>query len=151
MSFKQRIKQLLKGPGETDPAKGYNLWSANYDQQPGNLMLDLDEFIFSSLLESVSVKGKTLVDVGCGTGRHWKKILDREPQKIYGYDVSAGMLEKLKAKFPQAIVSETKNEMLPGLESDSCEGLISTLTIAHIENIERAIEEWDRVLKKNSW
>ena len=33
------------------------------------------------------------------------------------------------------------------LKNESCDCIISTLTIAHIQNAEEAITEWNRVLK----
>ena len=107
MSIRERITKLFSRNTETDPAAGYDLWSGSYDQQPGNLMLDLDEAIFSNLLSEVNIRGKTVVDVGCGTGRHWNKLLLQEPAKILGYDVSPGMLDRLKQKYPQATVART--------------------------------------------
>src|SRR5665213_2207896 len=80
----------------------YNLWAENYDDQPHNLMLAWDEEIFSVLLNSIDIKNKVLTDVGCGTGRHWQKIFDKNPQSLFGYDVSERMLRKLNEKFPQA-------------------------------------------------
>ena len=102
MSFISRIKHFFARTGETDPAKAYDLWAAGYDAQPHNLVLALDGEIFTGLLENVDLAGKTLADIGCGTGRHWPLLFSRSPKDLYGFDVSAGMLEKLKEKFPQA-------------------------------------------------
>jgi hypothetical protein len=33
--------------------EAYDLWSANYDAQPGNLKLDLDELLFYRLLKNI--------------------------------------------------------------------------------------------------
>ncbi len=82
--------------------EAYNLWSANYDAQPGNLMLDLDELLFCKLLNGIGLKDKQVADIGCGTGRHWLKIFEKKPGSLTGFDVSPGMLNKLKQKFPAA-------------------------------------------------
>src|SRR5471030_2852942 len=87
---------------EKEAAPAYDLWAENYDNQPGNLMLDLDEIVFGRLLANVDIKNKRVADIGCGTGRHWGKILKQQPQQLSGFDVSAGMLRKLQMKFPQA-------------------------------------------------
>jgi ubiquinone/menaquinone biosynthesis C-methylase UbiE len=135
-------------PKELSSAEGYNLWSQHYDDQPDNLMLALDEKIFTAFLNDMSLKGKKIVDVGCGTGRHWAKILEKQPETLIGYDVSAGMLDKLKDKFPEANTYQLSSNKLPELENETCDIVISTLTIAHIKNLEGAFEEWNRVLKK---
>ncbi len=129
------------------PRDGYNLWAENYDDQEDNLMLALDEEVFSGLLNGIDVENKIIADVGCGTGRHWQKLLDKKPQKITGFDVSEGMLEILKQKFPVAETHLLKNNMLDQLKNNSCDIIISTLTIAHIKNVEEAMIEWNRVLK----
>ena len=118
-----------------------------YDAQPGNLMLDLDEVLFSSLIKDISLQNKTIADIGCGTGRHWKKLYAKQPAKLIGLDVSEGMLKMLKEKHPQAEVYRLEtNEPIP-LSTNSCDVIISTLALAHIKNIEEAFAEWDRILK----
>jgi ubiquinone/menaquinone biosynthesis C-methylase UbiE len=139
-------KQLF-GTKETAPETAYDLWAANYDDQPDNLMLALDEDVFSTLLNQIQLKDKTLIDVGCGTGRHWKKIFNKEPKKITGFDVSEKMLLMLQQKFPQAETHHLVDDKLNDLADNSTDIIISTLTIAHIKNAEKALHEWVRVLK----
>lgn len=130
-----------------NPAKAYNLWSKHYDAQPDNLMLALESKVFTGLLQLTSLKDKVIADIGCGTGRHWKEILEHEPLDIYGYDVSIGMLARLKEKYPSHNAYQLHGNLLPQLEDESCDIIISTLTIAHIEHINEALNEWCRVLK----
>lgn len=132
---------------DEEPEVAYDLWAESYDSQPDNLMLALDEEIFSGLLNNINLKNKIIADVGCGTGRHWKKLFDNEPQKIIGFDVSVGMLKILKQKFSKAETHRLVKNELRELKNESCDFIISTLTIAHIENAEHAISEWNRVLK----
>lgn len=138
----------LKVKPETDPESAYNLWALSYDNQPDNLMLALDEDLFSSLIRDIELKDASICDVGCGTGRHWKRIMARDPKSLSGFDVSEGMLQILQQKFPQAKTFLIKDQYLPVLENDSCNLVISTLAIAHIENIELALKEWCRVLRQ---
>lgn len=147
MSIAAKLKQLLFPPKEKEPGAAYDLWAAGYDNQPGNLMLDLDEVLFGNLLSRVPIEGKTVVDIGCGTGRHWRKILDRQPHSLIGYDVSAGMLQKLKAKFSGATTYLLREEWLPEQGNSSCDLIISTLAVAHIAELEKAFTEWNRVLR----
>lgn len=147
MSILNRIKSLLFQQREKEPGAAYDLWAAAYDNQPGNLMLDLDEGVFSELLYQTTTCGKSVADIGCGTGRHWSRIFATQPDRLTGYDVSAGMLAKLKEKYPAAETFLLKDELLPELASASCDLVISTLAIAHIEKLETALREWNRVLK----
>ena len=148
MTLLGKLKQYLGNKSkEIDPEKGYNIWAGSYDDQPDNLMLALDEAVFSTLLKELEPTGKTVVDVGCGTGRHWKKILDTNPKQLTGYDVSEGMLNMLQQKFPQAETHQLTDNKLFKTADNSCDIIISTLTMAHIENAKDALQEWNRVLK----
>ena len=135
---------------EKKPADAYDLWSADYDHQPGNLMLDLDEVLFSKLLEKVDIENKAVADIGCGTGRHWNKLLKSTPLSLTGFDVSEGMLNKLKEKFPDANVYKITDDLFTRIHNPPYDLIISTLTIAHIENLEQALNAWCSILKTNA-
>lgn len=144
-----RLKQYLfpvRRP-ESEPAVAYDIWSLQYDNQPDNLMLALDEDICSTLLSQIEIGGKVVADIGCGTGRHWKKLFDRRPARLAGYDVSGGMLDILRQKYQAAETYQLESERLPGLADGSCDLILSTLTVAHIPDLEAALREWCRVLK----
>ena len=149
-SIKKHIGGIRFSPTEKKPAEAYDLWSATYDQQPGNLMLDLDEKLFSSLIRKISFQEKMVIDIGCGTGRHWPEILSQKPAQLRGYDVSAGMLKKLIGKFPGAIAIKTSDDRLTDLPDRSCDIVVSTLTMAHLTDAAAALDAWCRVLKANS-
>jgi len=136
----------LLSSGETGPEEAYDIWANSYDSQPGNLMLDLDELLFSELIKNVSFENKVVADIGCGTGRHWQKLYAAMPARLIGFDVSEGMLKVLKEKHPKAETHKLESNELK-LEAASADILISTLALAHIENIEDAFAEWTRVLK----
>jgi ubiquinone/menaquinone biosynthesis C-methylase UbiE len=133
---------------EKNAEDAYDLWSQNYDEQPGNLMLDLDEIIFSELLKEINIENKVVADIGCGTGRHWEKIFNGHPESLTGFDVSEGMLNKLKEKFPSSTVKKISDNIFRREPDNYYDVIISTLTIAHIENVSEAISAWSRILKK---
>jgi ubiquinone/menaquinone biosynthesis C-methylase UbiE len=148
MPLINKLRQYLRPARrkESEPAAAYDIWALSYDHQPDNLMLALDEELCGGLLARVPVSGKVIADIGCGTGRHWKKIFDRQPARLVGYDVSGGMLEILRKKFPPAETHQLKDHRLPELGDASCDLLLSTLTMAHIPDPEAALTEWCRVL-----
>lgn len=144
------IRKLLSRffkPKTVDPEQAYDWWAADYDSQPDNLMLALDEQVFGALLQETSLAGKQVIDVGCGTGRHWNRLLSGNPASITGYDVSEGMLKKLQEKFPGQHTVKLSDHRLEATASASADLLISTLTVAHISNIKETLQEWDRVVK----
>lgn len=131
---------------EKNSADAYDLWSEDYDAQPGNLMLDLDQVLFSKLLDIKFIHNKVVADIGCGTGRHWREIMQMQPASLSGYDVSEGMLHKLREKFPEADTYKITDEILSNTRDAAFDTIISTLTVAHIENIEQALSAWCRIL-----
>ena len=149
MPLLNRLRQYLTTTRkrELEPAKAYDQWSAGYDDQPGNLMLALDEQLCSELLAHLDIRGKIVADIGCGTGRHWARLMDKQPARLAGFDVSSGMLGMLEKKYPGAETHLLTDERLTGLADGSCDLILSTLTVAHIGAIERALREWRRVVK----
>jgi ubiquinone/menaquinone biosynthesis C-methylase UbiE len=143
--IKARARKLFRQ--EEMPAEAYDKWAPTYDAQPDNLMLALDEQLFSRLLARISCTGKMVVDIGCGTGRHWDKIFNQNPQKLIGYDVSAGMLQQLQHKYPQAHTQLILRDQVSYAEARPAEVLISTLALAHIRNLAAAMQQWEKLLK----
>ena len=131
---------------ETDPAAAYDIWALSYDHQPDNLMLALDEGLCADLFRQAAPGGRVVADIGCGTGRHWAKLLSYRPARLVGYDVSSGMLDILKKKYPQAETYLLQGGLLSELPDGSVDLLVSTLTIAHIPDVVAALKEWNRVL-----
>jgi ubiquinone/menaquinone biosynthesis C-methylase UbiE len=147
----QAIKNLIRYKTLQVPDKGsqeaYNLWATNYDDQPDNLMFYLDQQVFTELMTQVKIKGRVIADMGCGTGRHWPMLFQNQPAGLTGYDVSEGMLDRLRLKFPGANTVQITDNFLADVADGTYDVIISTLTVAHIENIEEALLEWSRVLK----
>lgn len=147
MMINTLLHKIFHAQKITEPAPAYDWWAAGYDDQPGNLMLDLDEQVTGAFLENAIIKDKVVVDLGCGTGRHWGKIMALNPARLVGFDVSLGMLGKLRVKFPAAETFLLNGNALDGMEDESCDLLFSTLTVAHIPDLAQAFSEWNRVLK----
>jgi SAM-dependent methyltransferase len=51
----------------------------------------LDEIVFSRLLEHAELPDKITFDIGCGTGRHWDRIMELGSAELIGCDISAEM------------------------------------------------------------
>jgi len=149
MTIFNKIKTFISGgaPKEKDAAEAYDLWAFTYDDQPDNLTLAMENELFSELFNKADITGKIVADIGCGTGRHWPAIIKENPHRLIGYDVSAGMLEALHKKFPQAETYQPDGFRLPELSDQSVDILFSTLALAHMPELQHVLTEWDRVLK----
>ncbi|WPV02488.1 methyltransferase domain-containing protein [Mucilaginibacter sp. cycad4] len=148
-TVKNYIRQCFFPPNilEKNSVDAYDIWAENYDEQPGNLMLDLDEVLFPRLVNSTSIAGKNVADIGCGTGRHWEKMFALNPGRLTGFDTSGGMLARLQQKFPSANIYRITDDLFSDMPSGSFDTIVSTLTVAHIKNIEVALQAWMRILK----
>jgi ubiquinone/menaquinone biosynthesis C-methylase UbiE len=146
------INRLMKrrnaGGREMTAAEGYDLWAATYDGQPDNAVLALESRLFSELLERVDVQGKTVLDIGCGTGRHWAEILSRAPAQLVGADVSVEMLRQLRSRYPQAQLFCASGGDLNEVAAESCDLIVSTLALAHMGEAKRALRQWHRILRR---
>jgi len=147
MSIRRFLNRFRPGPRPLQPGRAYDRWSKEYDQQAGNLVLDLDALLMAGFLAGKNLQGAVIADVGCGTGRHWHSLYAKKPARIAGYDISPGMLEVLQLKFPGAEIHLLKDCRLEGLEKEGCDLLISTLALAHIRNTRDVFREWSRVIK----
>ena len=77
-------------------------------------------------------------------------LLDKNPAKVIGCDISQKMLHKLKEKYPNAEVYKSKDLKLSFLPNNTCDIIISTLVIAHITDIQKTFSEWERIMKNKS-
>src|SRR6266850_6252865 len=74
--------------------EGYDLWAAVYDTD-GNPLIALEEPWVERLLGNV--RGLSVLDVGCGTGRHAIRLAETGAS-IQAIDFSAAMLERARQK-----------------------------------------------------
>jgi SAM-dependent methyltransferase len=149
MTFLRRIRRRLAARMDRVSAvEAYDRWAATYDSQPENVVLTLESPLFSELLARVTVETKIVVDIGCGTGRHWPEILSRSPAQLIGVDPSPRMLEQLKAHYPDARVICAKGDHVQEVADASCDLIVSTLALAHIPAAASAIGEWCRILRR---
>ena len=140
LGWRARSSRLL------GPAEAYDLWSSIYDDQVDNPLVVLDDQLFASLVQSIAWQGKVVLDVGCGTGRHWPKLLEQGPARLVGYDVSAGMLARLRAKYPAAEVHQLSGSTLRETADETCHAVVSTLVLGYLADCRAALAEWRRVL-----
>jgi SAM-dependent methyltransferase len=148
MTFLKKIKARARKlfQKEMAPASAYDRWAPTYDAQPDNLMLALDEQIFTRLLNNICCTGKLVLDIGCGTGRHWDKIFSQNPHKLIGYDVSPGMLHILQQKYPQAHTQLIIRNQFHYAETNAAGVLVSTLALAHMKKLGKAMQQWNKIL-----
>jgi ubiquinone/menaquinone biosynthesis C-methylase UbiE len=135
-----------RGSRRLAPEDAYRLWSETYDAQPENVVLAIEQELFDVLLSEVSLAGKAVVDIGCGTGRHWSELRARGPRLLYGVDSSPEMLDRLRARHPDATVFHRTGKTMPEIADGSIDVIVSTLMLAHVRDVDGELSEWGRIL-----
>ncbi len=85
-----------------------------------------------------------IVDVGCGTGQFAAMTQGLRPAwRVLGVDIAAGMC---KAAASRCAPIQADAAALP-LADDSCEGVVSSLCLQWVEDLDAALREIHRVLR----
>jgi ubiquinone/menaquinone biosynthesis C-methylase UbiE len=138
MSFKGKTKYSKLHSS----AEGYDLYASCYDQDLGYL----DSFERTVLLQMFAdLKGKQVLDVGCGTGR-LVRDLRNSGAFVTGVDISEKMVEACKKKFPGMGVKLGEADELP-FEDESFDVLVASFLIVHLKTLDKFFDEAMRVLK----
>lgn len=91
--------------------EGYDRWSALYDGE-GNPLLPLEEPQVTAALGDL--RDVSLLDVGCGTGRHAVRCA-AAGARVTAVDFSSGMLDKARAKAGAQAVRFVEHDLLQPL------------------------------------
>ncbi|MGB2867330.1 MAG: class I SAM-dependent methyltransferase [Bacteroidota bacterium] len=111
-------------------------------------MLFAEENALLPLLDALPLNSSTVADFGCGTGRHFRDLLDRGARNVVGVDYSLPMLLHARDKSLNTNVTlfQSGLEHLPFCNESFHFGL-SALVLGHLGDIDASIKEFHRVLK----
>jgi ubiquinone/menaquinone biosynthesis C-methylase UbiE len=97
-------------------------------------------------LVPLDLKGKKLLDLGCGPGIHIKKYVERGAE-CFGIDLSNEMISLAKDYCPQANF-EKGNIYDLKFEDDSFDIITASFVIDHVKDLDKGVAEIKRVLRK---
>lgn len=125
--FSRRIKKL-------EPLEGYNLWSQTYAKEENPIKRYSDELITNWLED---LKGKSVLDVGCGTGKFCQSANERGALKVFGADLSPKMIEEAKKNCEGATlkVLDLTKEKIEG----KFDVIVCALVLGHLANLDFAL------------
>lgn len=127
--------------------KSYAKWSQTYDQVE-NPTRDLDRKVIRKVL--VNLKGKDVIEAGCGTGKNtiW---LAKTAKSVISFDLSAEMLNVARRKINSGNVEFVQHDITKrwSFPNECCDVVTINLVLEHIENINFVFKEAYRVLRKN--
>jgi ubiquinone/menaquinone biosynthesis C-methylase UbiE len=132
-------------PVVTTTRDGYDQWASCYDTD-GNPILALEQPHVDQLLGDVN--GLSVLDVGCGTGRHAVRLAGAGAT-VEALDFSAGMLQRAREKAGAAKVSfrvHDLSEPLP-FPVGTFDRVICGLVVDHIADLNGLFREMLRVCR----
>jgi SAM-dependent methyltransferase len=135
---KQRLERRRLGVTE-----GYDLWAGFYDAYDNPLVL-VEERPVRELLGDV--RGRVVLDAGCGTGRHTRWLCD-QGARVVGVDASEGMLRVARAKCPEADLRLGPVLALP-VEPGSFDVVLNALMAEHVPDLTALMASLARALHR---
>jgi ubiquinone/menaquinone biosynthesis C-methylase UbiE/cytosine/adenosine deaminase-related metal-dependent hydrolase len=124
----------------------FSAWAKVYDEQP-NPLLSLEERYLSRVLPAV--RGKDVLDAGCGTGRWLRRLADQAPRSLHGIDSSSEMLAAARHALPgKAMLILAQLPMVP-IVSDSIDLALCSFALSYISDIQTLAQQLRRVLRQN--
>lgn len=122
-------------------------WGSLYEER-GVVQREPSPKVVEAVTFFRTAKTKTILDLGCGTGRH-ADLLQRNGFQVYGCDSSASALGIARETLPQVQFQQCDMGLLP--YHDQCfDGIICHAVIQHgtVATIKKTIAEIHRILNK---
>jgi len=108
--------------------------------------------IADAIEKSIDLKSfESVVDFGVGTGLLGFEIA-KKVKKVYGIDTSAKMLEEIKAKNTSDLyIKPIKKDLINEKCDLEVDGIVSSMTLHHIEDIYHLFERFYEMLNKGGF
>lgn len=101
-----------------------------------------------SMIKAVGkIKGKNLLDVGCGAGVHIEQYL-KKGAKCSGIDISKTLIDLARERCPEAEFKVGTMTKLP-YKNNSFDIVTISLALHYVEDTRKVFREVNRILKKN--
>ena len=129
--------------------EGYDRWAAIYDGED-NSLIHLEETQIAALLGDV--RGRTIADIGCGTGRHALRWA-AGGAIVTGVGFSSGMLDRARNKPGAERVTFIQHDLtrpLP-LPDAAFERVTCCLVLEHIPDIAALLREMGRICRPDGF
>lgn len=143
------------GSKKEQVAQMFDNISHKYDFLNHFLSLGIDKLWRKKAVRMLkSYSPKQVLDIATGTGDFAIQCLEANPDKIFGIDISQGMLDVGKKKIKKLGV-ESKIELNLGdseniqFEDNTFDAAIVAFGVRNFENLEKGLAEINRVLKKD--
>jgi malonyl-CoA O-methyltransferase len=127
------------------PKEAYELWAASYGEDR-NPVQRLESQALRELLPPI--RGRVVLDLGCGKGRVSRLALEREAGQTVGMDFSRQMLQAAAAGTDSASAHYLAGDVvsLP-FKSETFEVVVCALLMGHIQNLDGVLSQIYEVLR----
>ncbi|WP_010228236.1 class I SAM-dependent DNA methyltransferase [Gillisia marina] len=124
--------------------KAYNSWAESYDEML-NKTRDLEEKVIRETLDGYY---KSVVELGCGTGKNTAWLLQK-CESLIAMDFSEAMLLKAQEKIESKKVSFKQQDLNIdwGLPEDSVDLVSCSLVLEHIKDLDAVFAKASKILK----
>jgi len=102
---------------------------------------------FIDLLKN-SIKGKKVLDLGCGSGIFTQRLLKFKPKKLVGLDLSDGLIKIAKKEYP-SIKFFSGDAKKTKFKHKNFNVVMSSLMVHYFDNLDPLFREVSRILKKD--
>ncbi|MAE49774.1 hypothetical protein CMI48_03015 [Candidatus Pacearchaeota archaeon] len=142
--YKQKLRKMQEERKYVNVKKQYSIWSKGYDAT-NNVAIYLEEKHSGKFIGGV--KGKRVLDFGCGTGRY-SVPLAKKGAGVTAIDFTQGMLNeaKKKAKKEKVEIDFSLQDITKYESLQTFDLIISMLVLDHIKSLRKIV----RVMKKAS-
>jgi malonyl-CoA O-methyltransferase len=128
---------------ELPAEQGYDLWAPSYDRGLNPLITLEESYLYGDSYLG-DVRGKSVLDVGCGTGRHTAR-LSGLGARVTGVDFSEGMLAQARGRAPGVRFLRADLEARLPFEARDFDLVLCALVLDHIKKLETLFGEMRRV------
>lgn len=135
--FKRRREQVER----VEPQAAYSLWAKSYPPRPHNPLMEIEQQTVLSLLPDV--RGLTVLDAGCGTGRYLQELKNRGAFAV-GMDLSHAMLARARQLSNNVALADLR--ALP-FDAMSIDIVVCGLALGDFAELELALIEIARVTR----
>jgi malonyl-CoA O-methyltransferase len=132
-----------------EPAAAYALWAASYPAHAHNPLMQAEERAMLALLPA-DLRGRNVLDAGCGSGRYLLQARQRGARNVIGVDLSREMLARAAQEqgdhADASLLAQASLAALP-LRDRWADLTLCGLTIGHLPDLQAALGELRRVMR----
>jgi malonyl-CoA O-methyltransferase len=134
-------RKRLGAAERLDPQAAYSLWARNYPPRPHNRLMATEHATMLALLPEL--RGLTVLDAGCGSGRYLLEITARGGIAV-GIDLSMAMLQR--ARQSTGLIARADLRALP-FDAMSLDVIVCGLALGDVAELELVMGEMARTLR----